>query len=96
MKQGRPNTVAYVGGRLVLMTQHADCVELKTRSVYDGRDFEHSAVVYQTGDAWFVMINTNLKGNLEDIRTKTEGYASFGNALRGAFASIGTDLGWRR
>jgi len=91
----RKPVVGYCNGRLISMFEHEDCTELKTRSDFAGRTFEHSAVVYQSGDGWFVMTNTNVAGTLEKVGTDLDAYASFDKALRGAFHAIANVQGWR-
>lgn len=97
MSTQRKPVVGYCNGRLVMLEQHEDCYELKARSTFDGRDFDHSAVVYQTGDGWFVMENTNLRDNLEaGIRTEVHAFTSFDKALRGGFSLVAHAQGWLR
>ena len=54
---GRPNSVAYGNQRLVVMQQHEDCVELKTRFEHKGVVLQATALLYPDGEA-FMMLGT--------------------------------------
>lgn len=92
----RKPVVAYINQRLILMLQHEDCSEFRTTSVYDGRDFEHSAIAYQQGEAYFTLVSSQLKGTDEKREVECMAFMNDRDACRHAMQSVAHTRGWKR
>lgn len=78
----RPLVVAYQNQRFVLMEQHEDCIEFRSRGEFMGEVWKHTALVYEEGDAWFVLKTSQL-WNTPEVTTSTFAAKAFLDA-RGA------------
>lgn len=92
----RPPVVAYCNSRLILMHQHEDCSEFRARATYDGRDFDHTAIAYQEGEAFFTLTTTQLTGTDEKREVECIAFMNARDAARHALTRVAHARGWKR
>lgn len=92
----RPPVVAYCNQRLVLMFQHEDCTEFRARAVFDGRDFDHTAIAYQEGEVFFTLTTSQLRGTDEKREVECMAFMTDRDAARHALQSVAQARGWQR
>ena len=61
----RPNVVAFVNNRLIRVEVYEDVLHYTSSADYCGVKFEHEAIVYNEGDAWFCIKLTRMAGTGE-------------------------------
>jgi len=91
----RKPVVAYLNRRLVLMLKHEDCVEFKARADFDGRTFEHSALVWREGEAFICIGITALAGTREARETEPQAFLEPRDVHRHAISTVGFAQGWK-
>ena len=89
----RPPVVAYFNSRLILMLQHEDCVEYKTRAEFCGYVWEHTALVYEEAGVWFILQMSYVPNTGIQVRFDADACLNEKEARKAAVRRVGTAQG---
>jgi len=94
----RPFSVAFLNNRLVILEQHKDCVELRTRGEFEGAIWKHTALVYDEGDVWFVILTSEHEDAVLKAKHtfEAEAFLTARNAIKHAVHRVATAQGHRQ
>ena len=86
--------VAYTNGRLILVRTYEGVREYRSTSEFDGHAFKHTCIVWQEGEAWWLLTDSEHAATGQKRRVETMAFVTERDALHGGVVSVANARGW--